>query len=86
MNICNLFSKVLQCKKKVLLFDGSEDDEPETAKSSANPKDQGIGEITHVVREDQAKYRTRADEIREAFAKIREGLDLLEELMKRNYP
>lgn len=69
----------------------------ENAESSAKPKDHGIGESAHVVREDSPAYGAgipemrlrevseRDAEIMLAFRKIREGLDLLEEIMKKGH-
>jgi len=55
------------------------------AENSANPKKPGIGETAHgayVVQDDVTPYRANVDPVAAAFAKIREGLDLLEQLMK----
>lgn len=69
----------------------------ENAESSGNPKECGIGESAHVLRDQTPIYRARGpgkgtsdgdrpplqdDPVAAAFAKIREGLDLLEQLMK----
>lgn len=52
------------------------------AESSANPKEPGIGDSAYVMREEPAVYGTKVDPVAAAFAKIREGLDMLEQVMK----
>lgn len=56
------------------------------AESSANLKQLGIGETAHAMREEPLTYRAEVDPVAAAFTKIREGLDLLEQLMKNNPP
>ena len=69
----------------------------ETVESSGNLNDPGIGESACQVREDSPIYGAgipemrlrevseRDAEIMLAFRKIREGLDLLEEMMKKGH-
>lgn len=54
--------------------------------SSVNLKQPGIGETAHAMREEPLTYRAEVDPVAAAFTKIREGLDLLEQLMKNNPP
>ena len=61
----------------------------ENAESSTSPKQADVGETAHslyaessVVREEPLTYGAKVDPVSAAFAKIREGLDLLEQLMK----
>jgi transcriptional regulator with XRE-family HTH domain len=55
------------------------------AQSSGFPKETGVGEnanTSYVLKEEATPYRANVDPVAAAFAKIREGLDLLEQLMK----
>jgi hypothetical protein len=57
------------------------------AGSSVNPNEPGVRETTHdpyAVRDEETPYRCEVDPVAAAFAKIREGLDLLEQLMKNH--
>ena len=58
----------------------------ENAESSTDPKESGIGDSAHeesvMLREDAQPYRAQVNPVAEAFTKIRDGLDLLEQLMK----
>lgn len=61
------------------------------AESSVNPKQSGISESAYVegrstFSEDPVPFRYEVDPVAMAFAKIREGLDLLEQLMKNPKP
>jgi transcriptional regulator with XRE-family HTH domain len=61
------------------------DTSADLAENSANPKKPGIGETAHgayAVHDDVTPYRVNVDPVAAAFAKIREGLDLLEKAMK----
>jgi len=56
--------------------------------SSTNPKDSGLGESACVLREEPVIYGSQKttsadDDLVLAFRKIREGLDLLERIMKK---
>ncbi len=93
---CVKFADVLGCSP-VWLFDGSEASGIKNAESYANPNESGIGESANVLREDSPIYKVgipeerlrevsqRDEEIMVAFKKIREGLDLLEEMMKKGH-
>ena len=58
----------------------------EITKSSTNRKQPDVGNPAYVVREEMPAYRAEVDAVASAFAKIREGLDLLEQLMKNPPP
>lgn len=65
----------------------------DTAESYAKPKEplvretaQQICEIPMRLHDEPVKYRANVDPVAAAFAKIREGLDLLEQLMKNPPP
>jgi transcriptional regulator with XRE-family HTH domain len=60
--------------------------EGENAERYSNSKQPGIGDSAYVVREEPPDYRCEVDPVAAAFAKIREGLDLLEKFMKNPPP
>lgn len=69
------------------LMDG--DNPPFDEELSTSPKHPGIGESAneaYALKEDPSHFRATLDPVAAAFAKIREGLDMLEQLMKNLPP
>ncbi len=68
--------------------DAAERREEGNAESYAKPKESGIGESAHVLREESPIYGarnplSREEAVRLAFRQIRAGLDLLENIMMK---